>query len=94
MKTAGQTLTEFALLATVVFSMIGLTYEVFQKHWQRALCTYLVFETTHARRSLRSEPKSSIPVEIKKNPYFLEGKAKCGQNSEIVRLPELEKIVW
>lgn len=93
-QTSGQTLTEFAFLASITAAILSLAAMLLYRHWERSACAYLVFEATHARRASRPEPKSNIPIRVTEDSHSFYGEGVCGKWREKVQLPKLESAQW
>ena len=88
MDSLGQSLIEF-VMGMALASVIALGgASLMRECWNRAHCSYIAFEATHARLTGRAGHWKD--VWITEDAASVNGEAQCGRSREKVRLPKLD----
>jgi hypothetical protein len=91
---SGQALLELtACIGAAGLALAGATL-LLQAAWNRAKCSYLVFETAHARLVGAVPPRSLLRISVEETPDGVRAEALCGQARERIALPRLESARW
>ena len=85
----GQAVLDLAFSAAIVASVLAMVGVLLNTQWQQLSCSYLVFESTHAKLTGRRLPKGSRKMRFTESDHAIEGSARCGSIQLSVSLPKL-----